>query len=128
VIVGDVPAGTSQSDGAYTYLKRVYLWTRGSAEILSLCKEGLSIYKWATQRCYLYAKRACLYTSGQRRDAIPMQRGFIYPQRGNAERVYPYAKRVYLYTSGQCRESLSLCKEGLSMYKRIKTSIYIQGD
>jgi hypothetical protein len=57
-------AETSQSGGAYLYAKRVYLCTRGNAEMLSLCKEGLSIYKWVMQRCYHYAKRACLYTSG----------------------------------------------------------------
>ena len=36
----------------------------GNAEMLSLCKEGLSIYKWVMQRCYHYAKRAYLYTKG----------------------------------------------------------------
>ncbi len=55
---------------------------------------------------------------GQRRAAIPIQRGFIYVQRGNAGIVHPYAKRVYLCMRGNA-ELLSLCKEGLSMYKEV---------
>jgi hypothetical protein len=62
---------------------------------------------------------------GQRRDAIPMQRGFIYAQTGNTGIVYPYAKRVYLCTRGNA-EMLSLWKEGLSIYKRVKAHITIQ--
>ncbi len=74
--------------------------------MLSLCKEDLSIYKGATQRCYPYAKRACLYTRGQRRDVISMQRGLVYIQGGNAE-------------------MLSLRKEGLSIHKGVMQREFI---
>ncbi len=47
-------AETSQSGGVYPYAKRVYLCTRGNAELVSLCKEGLSMYE------------------GQRRDSLSL--------------------------------------------------------